>query len=470
MPQWFSISLKGWTFLKLAKTCLGLFLITFPLQIRTLLYGGTLYVGGNFNPYTVFFLYISDIFLCLSFLLWGMSWWRGEQMSDGGEQSPLQNEASLTVAEEKPVTWTFGYEGLALLLMFFVLTLIATTLGAENKILNLFLSFRFVEFFLLYLLIVNRILSREQLLKFFFAGMVLQAGIAIMQYIQQASLGLRFLGEPLLSAHTPGVAKMDIAGGKLIRPYGTFPHPNVLAGALIAALAFCFYRVKKYYRVLLPLALFFTFALFLTFSRSAFLAVGAGALVYFSLSDQKISLKYIFLGASLLLFFIVLLNLDAIFIQRILFQDDLTAVQERAEYISISRNMLLDHPLGVGLGNFTTFMQDYTPSKLQPWLMQPVHNVFLLITNEAGIASGLLFVFIVLYLFRYLIRALRFVKNNPDEKQFCMLLLAFLTAISVVSLFDHYFYSLYPGQVLLFLYFALASEFLKKSELPRKKS
>jgi O-antigen ligase len=61
-------------------------------------------------------------------------------------------------------------------------------------------------------------------------------------------LGLKFLGEPDLSSAIQNVAKIDVAGEKLIRAYGTMPHANVLGGFLFAALVVC-----------LMLVLFFAF-------------------------------------------------------------------------------------------------------------------------------------------------------------------------------------------------------------------
>lgn len=471
------------SFFRLARASLALFLIIFPLQIRMLIYGGTLYVGGNFNPYTSFFLYASDILLVLAFLMWGVSLMLKENFTSVGvtvADAGAGRGADAGVGKDAVGAgrgagsagraWSFGYEGLTILLAVFVAMIAVGTFTMEDSVLTGLLMIRLLLFFMLYFLILNGVLVREEVIKFFLAGMVFQAGLAVVQYLLQGSVGLHFLGEPVISPVMPGVAKIDIDGEKLLRPYGTFPHANVLAGALLTGLAFCCYGLKKHYRVLLPLALFFLLTLLLTFSRSAFLGLMAGALVYFSVSEQKPSFKYLLLVGSLLTFFAVLLDVDGIFIQRLLFWDDPGAVLERAEYFKISKNMLLDNPLGVGLGNFTVYMQDYTQLKLAPWLLQPVHNVFLLALNEVGVAGGALFALIFVYLYRYLVRALKFLKKSSQEKQFGMLLLALLTGIIVISLFDHYFFTLYQGQVLLFLYFGLASAFLKKSGLPRKNS
>jgi hypothetical protein len=58
---------------------------------------------------------------------------------------------------------------------------------------------------------------------------IFQAGVGILQYLNQHDLGLQLLGESHLSAQLSGVAKLDVLGLKFIRAYGTFLHPNVLA-------------------------------------------------------------------------------------------------------------------------------------------------------------------------------------------------------------------------------------------------
>ena len=59
-----------------------------------------------------------------------------------------------------------------------------------------------------------------------------QSIIAILQFIQQGSLGLTFLKESVFSVYDPGIAKILINGNIFTRSYGTFPHPNVLGGFL----------------------------------------------------------------------------------------------------------------------------------------------------------------------------------------------------------------------------------------------
>ncbi len=443
-----SMRLKELSFLKISRFFLALFLICFPFQIKSLVYGGPVYITGNFNPYTVFFVYLTDIFLLLAFMAWGCAYLRGEQRGP----------------------FSIGNRPAALMLVLFLLLIAGGTFFADDKLLAFLMVCRFALLFLFYIMIVNGVLTPEKVIKYFLAGMLFQCGLAVLQYLLQRSLGLGVLGESDISALIPGVAKIDWNGAKLLRAYGTFPHANILGGAIFMALIFSLYRYREKPWLMLIFMGVFAMGLILTFSRSAFFALAAAFLLYIAINEGRRAIKYVILAFSLLLFFIVAFNLEGIFFQRFLFSGEDEAMLARSQYLEISRNMLTQHPLGVGLGQFTNHMQLYITDKLQPWLFQPVHNVFLLITNEIGLPGGLLFMVLTGYLFFMLVRSATRKKNADTDKQFGFVLLALLGGIVTIELFDHYFFTIYQGQVMLFLYLGLASLYLKKFALPRKKS
>lgn len=71
-------------------------------------------------------------------------------------------------------------------------------------------------------------------------GIVIEGTLSVLEIMHQGSLnGLwYFLGERSFSASTPGIANATIHGQLFLRPYATFPHPNVLAGYLVLASLF----------------------------------------------------------------------------------------------------------------------------------------------------------------------------------------------------------------------------------------
>lgn len=439
-------SIQELSYIKVSRGLLMAFLITFPFQVKTLIFNMPYFPTGGFNEFASFFLYLSDLLLIGSFIAYGVAVFKGEVKQ----------------------AFHYGYMpftfGLILLLLLFT----GTIFWSEFPLLSLWQVFRFGELFLLYLLVVNAVLNRHEVLRFFLYGILAQSFVALGQYLFQSSVGLRFLGEPIVGPDVPGVAKVDWNGMKVLRSYGTFTHPNVFGGVVAIALLWTYYLFRKNTWVLVAVGTIFLMALLFTFSRSAFLALAGGVLVLFSLSEKKIKVKQVLLWSSIVLLLVVLFNLEGVLIERVFLGNDAQSGIERLQYMSVSKGMMLDHPFGVGLGHFTFSMQDYISVKLSPWLMQPVHNAFLLLMNEVGIVTGLFFVALLGFLFFSLLRIPR--KIEEDERLFVSLSITVLTVIMIISLFDHYFVTLYQGQVMLFVYFALASSALNASLLPRKKS
>lgn len=460
-----TITLKELSFLKVSRFFLALFLICFPFQIRSLVYGGPMFLTGNFNPYTSFFIHLSDLFILAAFIAWG-----GAMV--GGEISHRLDA---------------GQRKMTLLVVAFLMTAAFVIFFAQDPLVSFFMVTRLILFFLLYVLFANEVMERDDVIKYFLGGMLLQTGIAVWQYFSQQSVGFRFLGESEISPSISGVAKIDINGSKVLRAYGTFPHANILGGAAFMAVLLCFNRMRGKLWLAVPLLAVFLMALILTFSRSAFFALVAAFLIYISINEGRLALRYVLLAFSVLLFFIVSLNLEGLFFQRFLFSDTESGLA-RLQYMSISKGMFFEHPFGVGLGGFTEMMQNYTADKLEPWLFQPVHNVFLLAANELGLVGGILFLSIPGYLFYLLIRKVMGLAADSPEKQFGQILIAMLAGITTIALFDHYFITIYQGQALIFIYLGLAtaylkdagptaqkihaekSAYLKKPGLPRRKS
>lgn len=434
------------TFLKVSRYFLVLFLLTFPFQIRTLLYTVPVYQTGGFDYYTSFFLYFSDLCFFGAFVSWALSLWRRE------------------------VEWHFhlGDEMLSFLILALLLIMVGNAFFVANPELHFFGFFRFCELFLLYLMIANRVLRQEQIVLCLLFGLCFQAFVAFYQYILQGSIGLNFLGEATVNTSTLGVAKIDIGSQKILRAFGTMPHANVLGGLLFMGIMYAVALIKKYRWFVAGVLWMLTIGLLFTFSRSAFFALIAAFLLYISVRNSKIVIRYIILGFSILLFLVVAFRLEDVILKRFLFED-VASTQERTMYLKIGRDMFLDQPLGVGLGGFTLHMQDYTTTKLAPWLYQPVHNIFLLVTNELGILGGLIFLGIFLYCFYELFLRIRMRKK--DENRFAVaLILSMLIGIAVIGFFDHYFVTIYQGQVMLFIYFGFVSSLLSSDRLPSRNS
>lgn len=304
---------------------------------------------------------------------------------------------------------------------------------------------RVVEFGLVYLLITSGFVGVKKLMYVFIGVVSFVSFIGIFQYMFQESLGLRFLGEPLISSEKLGVAKVGLKEGNFLRVYGTFPHPNIFAGYLSFAIFFiiyCFKEAKVLFTTLLIVCLI---ALVLTFSRSAILALFMGLFLYYAVSNVKITFKNASLFVVLFLFFIVTFDLYSVLVDRIVVGDQ-GSLAERSLQYSASKHMFFDNVFGVGLGNFTLVMQNYLTVKLQPWLIQPVHNLLLLSFNEIGLLGGSAFVALFAYVFYKLLKI---------KTRLSYILMSIWVFVLVVGLFDHYFLTLYQGNVLLWMFLGL---------------
>lgn len=453
MPQknFFSKLLQRWSettkpikarpFFSASQSLLGLFLLCFPFQIRTLIYTNHLYINGNFNPFTSFFIYLNDLLLIASFCCWGVS------LIFEPQYSVLENTKRRMNYGDKKITWS---------LFLILVVLLFNTIFVENKTLHLLNVFRFSELFLLYLLIVHNVLRRKTTLLLFIASMSFQALIAIFQYLFQHSLGLRILGESIASPETLGVAKIDLGGHKILRALGTFPHANILGGALSLGIIIVLLAFPKNWWIKGPCLVLFGIAFIFSFSRSAFFGLLACFLMFVVLkAHKKIPWRSIIVILSIALLLIVSLKLEKPIIQRLLFEDQ-TSTQERILYMEISQKMITTQPWGIGLGGFTNTMQKYSEIKLEPWMYQPVHNIFLLFSNEGGVEEGVLLIVVFIYIFYKFIQ----LKLSHREDSF---FLGLIIIIATIGLVDHYFISLYPGQIMLFLTLGISSDVIAKA-------
>jgi O-antigen ligase len=97
---------------------------------------------------------------------------------------------------------------------------------------------------------------------------------------------------------------------------------------------------------------------------------------------------------------------------------------ERIKLANVSAIIFSDNYLfGIGLGNFINSLFDLYP-KYTSWLLQPVHNIFLLILTETGL-YGLIFSFVL------------FTKIIYKSLQNKYLLIGVLI-IMISGMFDHY--------------------------------
>lgn len=424
---------KKINFFTLSRLGIYLFFAFLPFQIKALVITDDIYSSGFFNPYLSHFIYITDVFFVISivFLALGLLF-NSEKIQPFkilGDRS--RNFLLMTI--------------IAFLIFHFI-----SIFFSSEKINSFLYSIRILEFFIVSYLVFFRFIKLKILLYVFIGAINLVAGIGILQYLFQGSLGINILGEPLISSEKLGVAKILLNdGGSILRIYGTFSHPNVFGGWLVFAIFFSLYFLKNSRKIFFVSIMICGLALILTFSRSGILALIIGLFIYSLMNFKSFFrnfIKYFVFIFTLIVFFVWIFDLYPVLTERFLNGDE-NSMSERSLYFSASEKMLIENPFGVGTGNFTHEMQNYLDLKLMPWLIQPVHNIFLLEFNELGIQGGIMFFVLFIYIFYFLFKKGN-EKNNLENKKFISILVALWSVIIIIGLFDHYFVSLYQGEAL----------------------
>ncbi len=260
-------------------------------------------------------------------------------------------------------------------------------------------------------------------------GVISEAIISGAEFIRGSTLGLWILGERTFTISTPGIAKFDFYGHEFLRPYATFPHPNVLAGFTLISICILYQWFKNEQMMTKLAILAGSISIFLSMSRTTILA---GFVAAFLLAKEKG--RIILIIVTVALFPILFIRFSSI-----LNFDNLTLLR-REELINSAWQIFLKSPLyGIGLNNFIPAQAAdlvIGPNRF----LQPVHNIFLLILSETGII-GLIGLIILIGYPIAKISNFKFQISN---------LLPWLI-ILFLGMFDHYFLTLPQGNRLLFL-------------------
>lgn len=281
--------------------------------------------------------------------------------------------------------------------------------------------------------------------------------IAIGQFIMQKSVGgiLWWLGERTFYAGTPGIATFSLPGlaGRLIlRPYATFPHPNVLGGFLAVTLPIIFF-VLLYYRKRCGKFLYSWFfisflvglvTLFLSLSRAATFVTLVGFVLV--ISGEKLLIDWAKKKNTFFLVIFYTLIIASVAIPLVLPDGSLEgqSLKERKELIAATLKMIEESPfIGVGLNNSIIHLRSFAIKASGVYIFQPVHNIYLLALTETGLVG--FFILLTLLMVIYHLG----LKTSP------IVILA-LTQLYFLGFFDHYLLTLQQGQLLFTLFASLA--------------
>ncbi len=282
-------------------------------------------------------------------------------------------------------------------------------------------------------LFTTDLLSKTEQIKFIVIGAILPTLLGLWQFFVQSSFTSAWLGLSFIPSSAAGSPVIVSQSGRWLRAFGTLPHPNIFGGYLVAILALIFARASESVKSsqenwLWRLAVvFFTAGLVVSFSRSALLAwillvVFYHYRVFKNEHGSELALQ-IFISS---LTAILALTLTwSIWVgrlgQEVASQNEVASISERLSGNRLAIKIIKgDWLSGVGPGNYVLALHRVAPA-LKPWELTPVHNVPLLVLAEWGIWG-----IVALVWLGYFLRA-RVIFLLP------------------ILLFDHYFYSLWPG-------------------------
>lgn len=214
--------------------------------------------------------------------------------------------------------------------------------------------------------------------------------LGLAQIINGQNLGGIFywLGERRFEFNTIGIAQMSILGEGFLRAYGTFSHPNSLAGFMLVAwlmwtrqkLAYSGGQVKNiWYWVVWWMGLI---GIIISGSRMVWLLAGIIIIKNYQLSIKNWK-EILLVGLTISgIVWVVSWNYR---VSDFVGGWDTNSLEKRLSLNLAALGMMRDNlMLGVGAGNFLVRLPEYQRGRQFYWL-QPVHNIFLLALAEIGL-------------------------------------------------------------------------------------
>ena len=299
--------------------------------------------------------------------------------------------------------------------------------GAVNKEVAIMGWVRWIQWWLTIWLIASQKVKIKEYLKLVLAfWLVLEGGLAIAQVAKNGSIQGIFwwLGERKFDYLTIGIAQIRWWGEGFIRAYGTFSHPNSMAGFLLVSLIlWSSYKkeIKSYWWWLVTwIGLV---GIVLNGSRIVWVLTVIWGILKILGKKWK--------GGMLIMFGLVLIIVGLLGGEGIGGWDK-ESWNKRVDLNKVAYEMIKTKPLfGVGVNNFMINLPKIGNSR---WL-QPVHNIPLLVTAEIGVWGSMLWIW---WLMRRILR-------TKITRQVLMIGMV----IVVTAMMDHYWITLPQNKWLL---------------------
>ncbi|MGB0757410.1 MAG: O-antigen ligase family protein [Patescibacteria group bacterium] len=310
-------------------------------------------------------------------------------------------------------------------------------------------------------------ISWQRLASLLIGAGIIQGWLAVTQFLDQKVFASSVLGIAEQLPNVRGVSVIQYENTRWLRAYGSLPHPNVLGGIISMIFGLYILMVQRaevistsvkqrsvyWYRfALYGSQVFLCSALLLSFSRAAWIASTLIFLILFFASKvewqikKKTFLRVLFIGLITTLLWVGLFPKP--FLARLQGTQPLErqSIEERtlsyADSLAVSKDYAL---FGTGFGTYTHALIKKYPERVLS-INQPVHNSWLLVLNEIGVLA--IAVLGAIFIRVYMAARSRRVAG------------AFLVALVVLMVFDHWWVSLVFGNAFLalMLYFAKTGE------------
>jgi hypothetical protein len=267
-----------------------------------------------------------------------------------------------------------------------------------------------------------------------FFGSILELILSFQQLATRHSMqGLwYFLGERSFSISTPSIAKAFFLGKEFLRPYGTFSHPNSLAGFYLLVYTFVLTQKKITNTLFKSIFLLLSSALILiSFSRSAIAVFVCINLIYYLRNGISCKICLLSKLSVVLVLFTFILNITG----------DLNGFQKRTDFFLKSLAIIARVPFsGTGIGSYLIAQHQF-PQKFSTFFEQPVHNIFFLAIAQLGVPLSLI-------LFTFLLRKRDVLLKN-------MHVLLPVLCIVITGSIDHYWLTLIQNQLVFAVLFGI---------------
>lgn len=276
----------------------------------------------------------------------------------------------------------------------YLLLNIVSILFARDVFASLFETFWLIQIVLMFLYVASTVETRRDVYVIL-AAMMAALAIESIIMIGVAATGVTFE----VAGISTRVTTTSVYAGGFTRAAGTLGSPNA-AGAYLAfllapALSLTICHLPKRLRWLGGVAFALgTVALILTLSRGSLLSFGIAVMVLTAIGLHRRWFAASTIVAMAAVGIVVAVIFGPTLVAR-LFGEDHGAAEARIPLMQIAFLVIGDHPLGVGLNNFTAVLPAYVGPQFSTQFIYSVHNYYLTIWAEIGPVGIVAFLWIL---------------------------------------------------------------------------